>query len=89
MFTATLLGVFKYDEIPDEYIKFVELKAALEKKNKIKKNEKIAIVNIAGTKCYHVLFLESYNNIDEIKEELKEIGAKLNHISSNILEGHL
>lgn len=41
MFTATLLGVFKYDEIPDEYIKFVELKAALEKKNKIKKMRKL------------------------------------------------
>lgn len=88
MFIATLVGIFKFDEMPQEYGPFVRYKASLEKKN-INENEEIAILNIAGTESNHVLFLESYKNISEIEEELKAADAKLNYNTKKILEGHL
>lgn len=88
MFIATLQGIFKYEELPEEYAKFADFHAALKKK-KIKEDEEIAVLNIVGTNSYHVLFLESYNSLDEIIKELKEAGAKINHSSLKILEGHL
>jgi len=88
LFIATLQGIFKYKELPEEYAKFADFHAALKKK-KIKEDEEIAVLNIVGTNSYHVLFLESYNSLDEIIKELKEAGAKINHSSLKILEGHL
>jgi len=88
LFIATLQGIFKYEELPEEYAKFADFHAALKKK-KIKEDEEIAVLNIVGTNSYHVLFLESYNSLDEIIKELKEAGAKINHSSLKILEGHL
>lgn len=88
MFIATLVGIFKFDEVPPEYGPYVRYKASLENKN-IDENEKIAILNISGTESHHVLFLNSYKNIAEIEEELKEAEAKLNYNTKKILEGHL
>ena len=88
MFIATLVGIFKFEEIPQQYGPFVIYKASLENKN-INENEEIAILNISGTESNHVLFLESYKNIGEIEEELKEAHAKLNYNTKKILEGHL
>lgn len=88
MFIATLQGIFKYKELPEEYTKFADFHAALKKK-KIREDEEIAVLNVVGTNSYHVLFLESYNSLDEIIKELKEAGAKINHTSLKILEGHL
>lgn len=88
MFIATLVGIFKFEEIPQQYGPFVRYKASLENKN-INENEEIAILNISGTESHHVLFLESYKNITEIEEELKEAHAKLNYNTKKILEGHL
>lgn len=88
MFIASLVGIFKFNELPEKYGPFVQYKASLEKRN-IKKDEKIAILNITGTESHHVLLLSSYKNMDEIVEELKEADAKLNYSSKRILEGHL
>ena len=88
MFIATLVGIFKFEEIPQEYGPFVRYKASLENKN-IDKNDEIAILNIKGTESNHVLFLDSYKNIDEIEDELKAAEAKLNYNTKKILEGHL
>ncbi|MGC9516584.1 MAG: DUF749 domain-containing protein [Methanomicrobiales archaeon] len=88
MFIATLVGIFKYEELPEEYGPFVQYKASLENKT-IKENEEIAILNIRGTESNHVLFLSSYDDINQIKEELKEAHAKVNHTTLKILEGHL
>lgn len=88
MFIATLAGIFKFNELPEEYSSFVDFKANLEKKE-IKDDDEIAILNIKGTESYHVLFLDSYSNINEIKEELEIADAKINHTSLKILEGHL
>ncbi len=88
MFIATLAGIFKYSEIPEEYSSFVDFKVGLEKKE-IKDDDEIAILNIQGTESYHVLLLDSYTNIQEIKDELKAADAKVNHTTLKILEGHL
>ncbi len=88
MFIASLFGIFKFEEIPEKYIPFVRFKASLEKKE-IKEDEDIAILNISGTESYHVLFLNSYKNIDEIKEELRGSDAKLNYNTIKILERYL
>ena len=88
MFIATLVGIFKFEELPQEYGPYVQYKASLEKKD-IDENEKIAVLNISGTESHHVLFLNSYKNIAEIEEELKDADAKLNYNTKKILEGHL
>jgi len=88
LFIATLVGIFKFDELPQEYGPYVMYKASLEKKD-IDKNEKIAVLNISGTESYHVLFLDSYKSTTEIDEELKAADAKLNYNTKKILEGHL
>jgi hypothetical protein len=88
LFIATLVGIFKFEELPKEYGPYVQYKASLEDKN-ITENEEIAILNISGTESHHVLFLSSYKSIAEIEDELKEADAKLNYNTKKILEGHL
>lgn len=88
MFIATLGGIFKFKDLPEEYGPYVQFKAAIEKRN-VSDEDEIAILDITGTESHHVLFLDSYNNIDEIKQELKDADAKINHTTLKILEGHL
>lgn len=88
MFIATLVGIFKFEELPQEYGPFVRYKASLEDKD-IDENVEIAVLNIKGTESNHVLFLDSYDKISEIEDELKEADAKLNYNTKKILEGHL
>ncbi len=88
MFVATLVGIFKYQELPEKFGPFVQYKASLENKT-IKENEEIAILNISGTESHHVLFLDSYSSIKEIEEELKQADAKLNYNTKKILEERL
>ncbi len=88
MFIASLVGIFKYNELPEKFSPYVQYKASLENKD-IEENDEIAILNISGTESYHVLFINSYNSIDEIVEELKVAEAKLNYNTKKILEEHL
>ncbi|MDR3222972.1 MAG: DUF749 domain-containing protein [Methanobrevibacter sp.] len=88
MFIATLEGIFRFKDLPSEYGPYVQFKATIEKRE-VKDEDEIAILNISGTDSHHVLFLDSYKNGDEIKEELKEADAKINHTTLKILEGHL
>ncbi len=88
MFIATLKGIFTLKDLPEEFRPFVDYKAGLEKKE-LSDDEEIAIISIKGTQSNHVLFLSSYNNVDEIQKELEEAGAKINHTTLKILEGHL
>ena len=88
MFVATLAGVFKFAELPEKYGPFVQYKASLEDKN-IKDTDDIAILDISGTESVHVLFLDLYQSIKEIDDELKAADAKLNHSSKQVLEGYL
>lgn len=88
MFIASLVGIFKYRELPEKYGPFVQYKASLEDKN-IGEDDEIAVLNVSGTESYHVLLMNSYENINEIIEELKEADAKLNYSTKKILEAHL
>lgn len=88
MFVASLVGIFKYKELPKEYGPFAQHKATIEKKT-ITDDDEIAILNITGTESNHVLFLSSYNDMSEIEDELKLVDAELNYNTKKILEGHL
>ncbi len=88
MFLATLDGIFKYSDLPEEYEPYVQFKATIEKRE-LKPSDEIAILNIAGTSTHHVLFLDSYENISEIEKELKDADAKINHTTLKIIGGHL
>ena len=88
MFLATLDGIFKYSDLPEEYEPYVQFKATIEKRE-LKQSDEIAILNIAGTSTHHVLFLDSYENISEIENELKDADAKINHTTLKIIGGHL
>ena len=88
MFMATLGGIFKYKDLPEEMGPYVQFKATLEKRE-VKDDDEIAILDITGTTSHHVLFLDSYDNVDQIRDELKEADAKVNITTLKILEGHL
>ena len=88
MFLATLDGIFKYSDLPEEYEPYVQFKATIEKRE-LKQSDEIAILNIAGTTTHHVLFLDSYQNISEIEQELQDADAKINHTTLKIIGGHL
>ena len=88
MFVASLVGIFRYTELPEKFGPFVQYKASIENKT-IKNEDEIAILNISGTESYHVLFLSSYKDINEIEAELKDADAEINFSTKKILEGHL
>ncbi|MGN0176239.1 MAG: DUF749 domain-containing protein [Methanobrevibacter sp.] len=88
MFVATLDGIFKYSDLPEEYEPYVQFKATIDKRE-LKPSDEMAILNIAGTSTHHVLFLDAYSNISEIEAELKEADAKINHTTLKIIGGHL
>lgn len=88
MFVATLGGIFRFKDLPEEYGPYVQFKATIEKRE-VQDDDEIAILDITGTDSHHVLFLDSYNDIAEIKNELKEADAKVNITTLKILEGHL
>ena len=70
MFVATLDGIFKYSDLPEEYEPYVQFKATIDKRE-LKPSDEMAILNIAGTSTHHVLFLESYSSVAENEAELK------------------
>ena len=88
LFVATLVGIFRFKDLPEKYGPFAQHKALIEKRT-IKDDDQIAILNIAGTESHHVLFLNSYKDLNEIEEELKIVDAELNYNTKKILEGHL
>ena len=88
MFLATLDGIFKYSDLPEEYEPYVQFKATIENRE-VKDTDEIAILNISGTSTHHVLFLDSYKDVSEIERELKEADAKINHTTLKIIGGHL
>ena len=88
MFVATLDGIFRYADLPEEYEPYVQFKATIDKRE-LKPSDEMAILNISGTSTHHVLFLDAYKSTDEIERELKEADAKINHTTLKIIGGHL
>ena len=89
-FITELVGVFTPLDLPEDYEKFVEYKATIDKKD-VKDNTPIAILKIKDTTSYHVLFLDEYESMDEIDKEIEESldGEIYNYNTRNIIEGHL
>ena len=89
-FIVGLVGVFTLKDLPEDYEKFVEYKATIDKKE-LDDTVPIAILQVKDTTSYHVLFLDSYNSMDEIDKEIEESldGEIYNFNVRNILEGHL
>lgn len=89
-FITELVGIFTQKDLPEDYEKFVEYKATIDKKD-VKENTPIAILKIKDTTSYHVLFLDEYKTMDEIDKEIEESldGEIYNYNTRNIIEGHL
>lgn len=89
-FIVELVGVFTQRDLPEDYEKFVEYKATIEQKE-VTDKDKIAILRVKDTTSYHVLFLDSYDSMDEIDKEIDETldGKIYNFNIRKILEGHL
>ena len=85
MFVASLDGIFKYSDLPEEYEPYVQFKATIDGRE-LKPTDEMAILNIAGTSTHH---LDSYNDVSEIEQELKDADAKINHSTLKIIGGHL
>lgn len=88
MFIATLEGIFRYYDLPENYEPYVQFKATIDK-YELKPNTELAILKITGTDSFHVLFFDNYDSISEIQRELKDADAKINHTTLKILGGHL
>ena len=89
-FIVGLVCVFTLKDLPEDYEKFVEYKATIDKKE-LDDTVPIAILQVKDTTSYHVLFLDSYNSMEEIDKEIEESldGEIYNFNVRNILEGHL
>ena len=89
-FIVGLVGVFTLKDLPEDYEKFVEYKATIDKKE-LDDTVPIAILQVKDTTSYHVLFLDSYNSMEEIDKEIEESldGEIYNFNVRNILEGQL
>ena len=70
-FIVGLVGVFTLKDLPEDYEKFVEYKATIDKKE-LDDTVPIAILQVKDTTSYHVLFLDSYNSMEEIDKEIEE-----------------
>lgn len=89
-FIVELIGVFTQKDLPEDYEKFVEYKATIDKKE-LDDSVPIAILQVKDTTSFHVLFLDMYDSMDEIDKEIEESldGQIYNFNIRKILEGHL
>ncbi|OED29599.1 DUF749 family protein [Methanosphaera sp. WGK6] len=89
-FIVELIGVFTKKDLPEDYEKFVEYKATIDNKN-VETTTPIAILKIKDTTSYHVLFLDEYESMDQIDEEISNSldGQIYNFTIRNILKGHI
>ncbi|MDD6285595.1 DUF749 family protein [Candidatus Methanosphaera massiliense] len=89
-FIVELVGVFTTKDLPEDYEKFVEYKATIDKKE-VQEKTPIAIMKVKDTTSYHVLFLDEYDSLEQIDQELEEKldGQIYNYTIRNILQGHM
>ena len=89
-FIVELIGVFTQKDLPEDYEQFVEYKATIENKE-LTEQDKIAVLRVKDTTSYHILFLDSYESMEEIDKEVDEKldGQIYNFNIRKILEGHL
>ena len=89
-FIVELIGVFTKKDLPEDYEKFVDYKATIEDRE-VDEKVKIAVLRVKDTTSYHILFLDSYDSMDEIDKEVDEKldGKIYNFNIRRILEGHI
>ena len=89
-FIVELIGVFTQKDLPEDYEKLVEYKATIDKKE-LDDSVPIAILQVKDTTSFHVLFLDTYDSMDEIDKEIEESldGQIYNFNIRKTLEGHL
>ena len=89
-FIVGLVGVFTLKDLPEDYEKFVEYKATIDKKE-LDDTVPIAILQLRIQQVIMFYVLDSYNSMEEIDKEIEESldGEIYNFNVRNILEGHL
>ena len=85
MYSAQLVGVYNYGEIPEELSGFVYFQAARENR-KPKRGDKVAVLVIEGTTSYVVAFLDALTSVDVLERRLSEQDASLTKVSKISLE---
>lgn len=85
MYSAQLVGVYNYGEMPEELSGFVYFQAARENR-KARRGDKVAVLVIEGTTSYVVVFLDTLRSVDELETRLAEQDAKLTQVSKGSLE---
>jgi hypothetical protein len=85
LYSAQLVGVYNYGEMPEELSGFVYFQAARENR-KPRKGDKVAMLVIEGTTSYVVAFLDTLRSVDELERRLEEQEAKMTEVSKVSLE---
>ena len=75
MYTARLIGVMRYGEVPDEFRGFVEFQASLEKRSPAY-DDPVALLIVEGTESIHPVFLKDVD-VDEVEERLGKLQTAL------------
>ncbi|MEE8358750.1 MAG: DUF749 family protein [Candidatus Hydrothermarchaeales archaeon] len=70
-FVATLSDLKDVDKVPEDFRGVVNFKVDLEKRV-IRGDERVAILNIADTLSYFVVFLDKDKSIEDIDREVRE-----------------
>ncbi len=70
-FVATLSDLKDVDKVPEDLRGVVNFKADLEKRV-IRGDERVAILNIADTLSYFVVFLDKDKSIEDVEREVRE-----------------
>lgn len=85
MYSAQLVGVYNYGEMPEELSGFVYFQAARENR-KPRRGDKVVVLVIEGTASYVVAFLDTLSSVEELEQRLQEQDAILTQVSRASLE---
>jgi len=85
LYKAHLIGVYNHGELPEELQGFVNLQAHREK-YKPNKEDKVAVLQIAGTTSFYPIFLNKAEDLGPIEKDLRGIEAELDDVSKVSLQ---
>jgi len=85
LYSAQLVGVYNYGEMPEELSGFVYFQAARENR-KPRRGDKVVVLVIEGTASYVVAFLDTLSSVEELEQRLQEQDAILTQVSRASLE---
>jgi hypothetical protein len=73
---ATLAAAGVVSDIPPALMGFVNFRAGLEKRE-LDGSERLVVLRIGDTDCYHVIFLDPKISVNAIEQELGKLEARL------------